>query len=47
LTAAGFAAVAGHLDAVPREFDVPSEDREEVLELVGSLEDDVLADGSG
>lgn len=44
LTPTDFAAVADHLDAVLREFDVAEDDRQAVMDLVGTLEEDILAD---
>ena len=46
LTDDDFAAVADHLDATLREFEVDEADREAVLETVASLKADVLGEPS-
>lgn len=38
-----FDAIAGHLEATLREFDVAERDREAVLEAFGSYEDEIVA----
>ena len=42
VTAAHFGLIAGHLDDALREFDVPDEEREAVMEAVASYQDDIV-----
>jgi hemoglobin len=43
VTAAHFGRIAEHLDGALREFDVPDEEREAVMEAVASYQDDIVS----